>query len=284
MKFEENQNQKTNTIVMERILGILVNLYDNFIEVLPNILGAIILFIVGWIVAKIAARIIKKVCKAIGLDTLAEHLNKIDIVSQSNIKVVPSKILSKVFYYIILLIFTIAATEVLGMEEVSALVSSLLSYIPRIIAALLLMVIGIVIADFLKNIIITTTESLGIPSAKIIGLFVFYFVLLMTVVTALKQLGIDTEFIQSNLTVIIGGLVFAFALGYGLASREMMANFLASFYSKERFKIGDIISVEGKKGEVIDMDSSSLTIAASDKIIIVPLSKLTSGTVEIFNQ
>lgn len=269
---------------MKRVLEILKDLLNSFIEVLPDVIGAIIIFILGWMIAKVVARIVKRILKVIGLDSLAQRLNDIDFVSQSNVKIVPSKILSKVFYYVILLIFTIASTEILGMEEVSALVSDLLSYIPRVIAAMILLVIGIVIADFLKNIIITTTQSLGIPSSKIIGLFVFYFILLMTAVTALKQLGIDTEFIQSNLTVLIGGLVFAFALGYGLASREMMSNFLASFYSKERFKIGDIISIEGNKGEVIDMDSSSLTIAASDKIVIVPLSKLTSGTVEIFNQ
>ncbi|MEK7257075.1 MAG: mechanosensitive ion channel domain-containing protein, partial [Bacteroidota bacterium] len=84
------------------------------------------------------------------------------------------------------------------------------------------------------------------------------------------------------LTVILGGVVLAFAIGYGFASKDTMANFLASFYSKNKVKIGDIVSVDGSKGRVIAMDSASLTLQGDGKIIVIPLKKLTSEKVEIF--
>lgn len=101
--------------------------------------------------------------------------------------------------------------------------------------------------------------------------------------SALGQAKINTEFIQSNLTVIIGGGVLAFSFGYGFASRDMMANFIASFYSKSKVKIGDRIRIEEVEGEVVGIDNTSITVKGNDRQIIIPLSKLTSENVEIFD-
>lgn len=267
-----------------RIFNLLNDLLDQFLGVIPNLLGAILIFIIGWIIAKVVARIIKTILKRIGIDQLAERLNDIDIVQQTNIKLVPSILFSKLVYYFLLLIFSIVAAEILQLEPVTDMVTKIIDYIPMAISGALVLVVGVVIAEALKNIVLTTTQSLGIPSAKIIGSFVFYFVLLMSIITALTQLGIDTNFIATNLSIIIGGGVAAFALGYGLASKDTMANFLASFYSKDRFAIGDVISVDDLKGEIIYMDSNALTLQTEDAKVIVPLSILTNEKIKIHNR
>jgi small-conductance mechanosensitive channel len=75
----------------------------------------------------------------------------------------------------------------------------------------------------------------------------------------------------------------AFAIGYGCASKDTMANFLASFYSKNKVRVGDYVQIDGSKGRVIAMDSTSITLQGEGKIIVIPLSKLTSDKVEIFS-
>ncbi len=266
---------------MDKILEILNALYIDFISVCPRILGAIVIFILGYIIAKAVAFVIKKVLSSIGIDKLAEKLNEIDFIEKSSFNVVPSVVLSKIAYYILLLLFTIVASEYLAIPSITGLVSDILKFIPQLITALLLIVLGLLLAQFIQGILVTTLKSLGVPSAKIIGIFIFYFIFLMSIITALTQVGIDTDFISSNLSIIIGGCVFAFALGYGLASKSMMANFLASFYSKEKVKIGDILTISNVKGEVIKIDSASITLLTNDSNVIVPLSKLTSETFEI---
>ena len=266
---------------MNKILEILTALYNDFISVCPRILGALIIFILGYIIARIIAFVIKKILRTIGVDKLAEKLNEIEFIEKSSFKIVPSIVISKIAYYTLLLIFTILASEYIAIDAITGLVRDILTYIPNLIAGLLVLVIGLLIAQFIQNILVTTLKSLGVPSAKLVGIFIFYFIFLMSVITALAQVGIDTDFISSNLSIIIGGCVFAFALGYGLASKDMMANFLASFYSKEKIKIGDILSVSNVKGEVIKIDSSSITLLTNNSNIIIPLSKLTSETFEI---
>jgi len=93
--------------------------------------------------------------------------------------------------------------------------------------------------------------------------------------------SIETNVIESNLSVILAGGVFAFALGYGIASKDMMANFLASFYTKDKFKIGDRITVEGMSGEIIDVDNNSILLQSDRKKVVIPLKKLSSENVEI---
>lgn len=266
---------------MEKILEILNTLYNNFKDSFPRILGAIIIFIIGYIIAKVIAIIIKRVLRTIGIDKVAEKLNEIEFIEKSNVTIIPSLVLSKIAYYMSLLFFTILASEYLAIDAITGLVRDILDYIPSLIAALLVLVIGLLIAQFIQNILATTLKSLGVPSAKVISAFVFYFIFLMAVITALTQVGLDTDFISSNISIIIAGCVFAFALGYGLASKDMMANFLASFYSKEKIKIGDVITISNIKGEIIRIDNSSITLLTKDSNIIIPLSKLTSETFEI---
>lgn len=268
--------------MIEQILAILLDTWNSFVLVLPNILKAIVVIIIGWLLAKLLARIIRKVLSKIGIDKLANKLNEIELIEKTNVKIVPSAIFSKLIYYITFLIFIIAGTEILQMEAISQLVVDILNYFPKLIAAIIVLAIGLFLADFIKKIVLTTTQSLGIPSAKIIASFVFYFIFLITVVTALSQLGIDTIFIRNNLTVILAGGIFAFGLGYGLASKDTMANFLGSFYSKNKFHVGQNITVDGATGEIIAMDSTTLTLLASDnRKIIIPLHKVSQEKVEI---
>jgi len=266
------------------IFDIIMQVASQFAGALPNLIGALLVAVFGWLAAKIVAKALEKIFQKIKIDRLAERLNKTDFVSKANIKIVPSKLFAKIIHYILVLIFLMAATEVLQMSVVSAMMADLISYIPKLLSALILFVIGILLADFIKNITLTTCNSLGIPSANVIANFVFYLIFLTLTISALKQASIATELISANLTIILGGVILAFSIGYGFASRDLMSNFLASFYTKKKIKPGDIISIDGAKGKIISMDSNSLTLQAKDKQIVIPLKKLTSEKVEIFNR
>lgn len=249
---------------------------------IPNIIGALVVFVAGRMLAGLVARLIKKLLATIGVDKLAERLNDIEIIEKSSVRLVPSVLLSKIVYYILLFIFIIAATDILGMPAVSQLMTDLLNYIPNLLSAFIVLVIGIFLADFIKGIVLTTCKSLGIPAGKVIANVVFYFLFLNIIMITLSQARIDTEFIQDNLSIILAGVVLAFALAYGHASRNIIANFLASFYNKNVVKEGDLIQIDGVKGKVIKVDSSTIHIKAEDRTVLIPIHKLTSEKIEFF--
>jgi len=263
---------------------ILQDLLSNFASVIPNLLGAIAIFVIGLIVSRLTAKFLRRLLIKIGADRLAERLNSIEIVSKSSINIVPSVLLSKIVYYFLFFIFLVAATDVLNLAFISTLMGDILNYVPVVISALIMLVIGLLISDFMKNIVRTACESLAIPAAGLIANIVFYFLFLNVVMIALSQAKIDTGFIQDNLSIILGGIVLAFAIGYGFASRNIVANFLASFYNKGKIRIGDVIEMDGIKGEIITMDNATITVRAEDRLVLFPMNKLTSEHVAIIKQ
>ncbi len=263
-------------------LPLLEDLLRGFLSAVPNIAGALLLILLGWLISKFAAKLLRRVLKGVGIDRLAEKLNEIDLVSRSNIRVVPSSVLSMILYYFLFFIFISAAIDVLGINAVSELMNDFLNYLPYLISALIVFVVGLLLADFLRKIVLTTCESLGIPAARFIAAFVFYFLFLNVVMITLDQARINTGFIQNNLSIILAGIVLAFAIGYGLAARPIVANLLAAYYNRQKIQVGDVIAVDGVKGEVVEKDNASLTLQTGDRKVVIPLSKLSSNAYEVF--
>jgi len=263
--------------------SLMTGMLNQFVSAIPGIVGSIVIFVVGLIIAKVISKIITKFLEKIQIDKLGEKLQEIEMVDKSNINFKISTILGKIFYYFLVLFFAVIATDILGMPAVSQIVTDIFNFIPKLIMALVILVIGLLASDAISKIIYTTCNSLGIPSAKLLSTFVFYFLFINIFILALTQADINTEFLSQNISILIGGAILAFSIGYGFASKDIVANLLASFYSKDKFQIGDTITFEGDKGQIINMDRSTLTIQSNEKKIIFPLSKLTNQKVEIHN-
>ncbi len=262
-------------------MDLLTHLMLQFVDAVPRLLGAIAIALAGWLIAGSVSKFVHGLLKKLPLDRFTEKLNEIDIVYKSNIRLELSSMLSKILYYLLLLISIVAATDVLGMPALSQLMQQIITYIPNLITALAIILIGTWLADVLKNIVLSACESFEIPSGKLIASFVFYFVFLSILMSALAQAKIDTQFITANISIVLAGVVLAFAIGYGFASRDVVANFLASFYSKDKFQVGDKITIEGMTGTILEMDNSSIVLQSESKRIIIPMSKLTTANIEL---
>jgi len=261
---------------MEEILKTLKIKMLEMITVIPNLITAIAIFIVGLLLAKFLRKIIKKILLKTGIDRLADRLNEVDVVASSNVDIVPSRLLSSLVYYMVLLVFVMASVEALKMEALSNLMTNLINYVPKAISALFVLIIGVLIIDMIKKVVQTACESLGIASAKLLANVVFYFLFLNVALITLKQAELQTTFMENNISIVLGGVILAFSIGYGLASKSLMANMLAAFYSKDKFEEGDEVTVDGKKGIVINLDSTTLTLRVEEGEMVVPLSKLSN--------
>jgi len=265
------------------VSGPLAQLIAQFSAFFPKFIGALTILFVGWIVARTIGKILSKVLAKIGVDRLAEMMDDIDMVQRSGVlKEKLSGIISKVVYYMMMLIFIIAATETLGVQAITQLFTDLMNYLPSLLTAAVIFMIGLFIADMVQGAVVTLAQSLGVASAKMIGSVVFYFLFVIIAVSALAQAKINTEFISSSLTVVIGAGALAFSFGYGLASKDLVSNYLASYYNKNKIRVGDEVRIIGERGKVVLIDSSSLILQTSERAIIIPLSKLTTEKVEVF--
>jgi small-conductance mechanosensitive channel len=259
----------------------LSELLKNMMSAALSFTAALTVLIVGYIISRVVTRLISRLLAAAGIDKLASKVNDIDLMQKNNFEIRPSEIVGKVIYYILMLVFMTIATDVLGMEVVSNLVRDVINYIPNLVVALVVVALGLVLADALKNMVTTACRSFGIPSAGMLGNVAFYFVFLTALVSALSQAKVDTDFVKNNLNIILAGAVGAFSLAYGLAAKDVMGNLLGSMYSRRRFRVGDVIRIEGMVGRIAAMDNTSVVLNAPEKQIVIPLSKFMKESVEV---
>ncbi len=258
-------------------------LIAQFSAFFPKIIGALTILFIGWVVSRTVGKILSKVLANIGVDRLADMLDDIDVVQRTGVlKEKLSAIIAKIVYYMMMLIFIIAATETLGVAAITQIFTDLMNYLPSLLTASVVFMLGLFLADMLQGAVVTLCQSLGVASAKMIGSVVFYFLFVTIAVSALAQAKINTEFISSSLVVIIGAGALAFAFGYGLASKDLVSNYLASYYNKNKVRVGDDVRIIGERGKVVLIDSTSMILQTSERAIIVPLSKLTTEKVEVF--
>lgn len=262
--------------------GVFTELLKRFSEAAPKILFALLILLLGWMIATGVRRLIRRVLASLHVDRLAERLNDIDIVQRSGMRIQISAVLAQMVYYVLMLGFIIFATDMLGIPAITEMVRDLINYLPALFSAFVLFLLGLFLADIVRNIVLTSCQSMGIPSAKMIATAVFYFLFITIAVSALSQAKISTGFIAANLTVVIGALALAFAIGYGFAARDLVSNYVAGHYNRNKVRIGDDVCIDGARGKVVMIDSTSLILQTPERAIIIPLSKMMTEKVEVF--
>lgn len=269
---------------MDEVLEILKLQLINLLNVLPALIKAVVIFGVGYILAKLLRKAIKKGVEVVGLDRLADRINEVELFQKSGLSFKLSSVLSSIVYYFVLLVFAMTAVEALGMSMISQLLVDFINYVPQAITAFAILLLGLFAADFLKKIVLATCRSLNISAGNLIGNVVFYFIFLNVVLIALRQASLQTDFMEINISIILAGVAGAFAIGYGLASRDIMSNLLASFYNRGRLEVGDVITIGGHRGQIIQMNTNNITLKNDETEVIVPYHKLTTDGLEIHSR
>ncbi|MEQ9426754.1 MAG: hypothetical protein RJQ09_20185 [Cyclobacteriaceae bacterium] len=259
----------------------LVALGQKVMTELPNILGAIFLIIVGWIIAKLLSYIVRKALGAIQFDKLSEKLNTTEILEKAHININPSQVVSKFVYWIIILLFFVTASDTLGWGVVATSISDLLTYLPKLFSAVIIFVIGLYIANFVRRGLQGIFDSLSVSSGKVVSSVAFYIIAIIITLTALNQAGVDTSIITNNVTIILGGVILSFAVSFGLASKDVLHNILSAFYSRNNFSEGQQIELNGHKGKIEKIDNISVTIVSGNDKTVIPARKLLSEDVKI---
>lgn len=254
---------------------------QTFMQAMPGILGAIFLVLAGWFIARFVSYLFRKLLTVVKFDAIASRINATEMLEKANILLTPSFIVSKFVYWIILLLFFVTATDTLGWTIVSEQISKLIGFLPTLLSGIVLLILGAYIATFFRDVIAAATSSLGVGGGKMISGFVFYFLMVIVTITSLDQIGIDTTIITSNVVLILGAVLLSASISYGFASRDILTNMLASFFSQKTFKVGQHIRIDDVEGEIINIDSIAVTLQTNTDKVVIPTQQLISQRVHI---
>ena len=208
----------------------LTTVLDNFItsavNYVPNVISAIILLVVGLIVGKIVGRVLKEVLIRIKLDRYLLGEKKIPI-SITNILVVIVK------WWIYLAFITAAVSkEILGVETLANWMATINNFIPNVVGAALVVIVGYVIGEYIKD-QINKTKTVY---ANMVGKVMFFLIMYVSVAIALPILGIPATLVNNILLVIIGSLGLGIAIALGLGLKDVIADIAKQYLKKKKFK------------------------------------------------
>lgn len=255
---------------------------EKFMENIPYFFVGIIFFLLGWLLARLVGRGVEKLLRSLKFDILAEKVKATQVLQAANIRYAPSAIIGRFAYWVIVLLVFVSVSEALGWRRLSYELARVLDYWPNFVSALLFFIVGTYIASFIRDFIKGATLSLGISTGKIISSFIFYLLFIIITLTALKQGGIETSIITSNLFIIMGSVMLSIAISYGFASRNVLENILASFFTKRNFHKGQIIEVDGVRGVITEINNIAVTLQTSDsEKVVIPSNQLLKTKVKI---
>lgn len=265
-------------IILESLGGIV----KDIISALPGIIGAIVVLIFGWICIKIVRFILKKVLKLANIDKLSKKINEAKLFGDdSTVEIDVSKIILGFVKGILLLVFIIVAADVMGLTIISQEIANLLHYLPILLSAVVIFMIGMFAAKLIKTAISNVFESMGVGGSKIISNVIYYIILIFVLITSLNQAGIDTVIITSNFTIVLGAFLLAMALALGLGSREIVGDLLRTFYSRRIYEVGDKVKFKKIEGTVESIDNVAMVLKTEKGKVVVPIRKVVENIVEV---
>ena len=259
----------------------LQNLWYSFVNFLPQLLKGIAFLIIGWVFIKFVLYTIKKALGLTNIDALSEKLNVDEIFGNSAIKIQPTKIIITTIKWILIFVFIIISSELLGLKMVSTHLSNLIAYLPKLISALVIFAVGIYVANRVKKAISSSFTSLELTGGNLVGNIIFYIISIIVSVTALNQAGVNTDLITNNLSIIFASILAAFTISFGLGSRDVIKRLLFGYYSRKNLQIGNRIKAEKFEGVIQSIDNISVVVKNKESILIIPIKEIVDNPIEV---
>jgi len=239
------------------------------LEHLPAVLGAMVLLLVGWGVAwllryltvHIAERTVVRLAQTRPMDTRVQQ--------PRSYSAAPT-IASRIVFWVVLLFFVLAASEVLELEVVSSLLTAVTAYLPRLFAGLLILFIGLWLAEVTRAVLRRTSTTIGIEQGDVLGRLGQALVLLTVFSIAAGQIGIDNTLLVVLVAILFGVILGTIALALSLGAKTTIANLLAAQSIAQMYGPGDVIRIGDIEGKILRITRTSLILETHDGQTLIP--------------
>lgn len=237
---------------------------------LPNLVGALLLLLVGWLVARLSQFFLGGLLRRLGLDRLAERAGAMRFLTNLDLESSAATLLARLVYWLILLVFILAAVESLGLRGVTETLGGLIAYLPHVLAAALILLLGGLIARVIGDAVGALATQSGMATDPILGQIVRYVLLIFAVILALEQLGVETTLLITVTIALISATALALALAFGFGNRELARNIMAGFHAKDEFAPGQNLTVRGYSGRLVSIGSTKSVIETDAGRVSLP--------------
>jgi len=201
---------------------------------LPELIGAIIIFVIGWIIARLVKLATEKLLNLVRFNKATEKTGVNKFLKKGEIVKAPSEIVGMLVYWFIMILVLIASLDALGLPIVSDMLNSIFLYIPNVVAAIIVLVLGFLMGSLLAAVVRTASSNAGLKNAEGLGKLSLYAIVVFAASIALIQLGIGEEIVASAFGLVFGAAALALALAFGLGGRDVAADYLKRWLEEKK--------------------------------------------------
>jgi hypothetical protein len=207
---------------------------QNLLGFLPALIGAILILIIGWIIAGLLAGLIEKGLKAVGFERAAQSTGIAGFIENAGSGWTASKLVAEIVKWFIRLIAIQAAASILGLDQISQVINAILLWLPNLVVAIVIIVIGALIANFVAGIVRGSAAEMGFSTPNLLANITRYAIIGFAAVAAFNQLGIAPTVVNTLFIGLVATLVLAFGLAFGLGGQQTAAQITQGWYEKGR--------------------------------------------------
>lgn len=219
--------------LLEEININLQNLLQSITLNITVIINALLILIGGWLIAKIVQWIVLRLSHSMGIDRLAQKSGVHKFLEKRGIVNGFSGILSRICFWAILLIVLVSFFNSLGLGIVSDLLNQLLLFIPNVLIASIIIILGFYLAEFVSSLVVSSLEESKFENPELIGKLVFYSIAFFTMAIALTQIGIGEKIITNIVSIFFGSIGLALAISFGLGAQDRAKEIIRRYFSNE---------------------------------------------------
>ena len=206
----------------------LQELWWGLIQFAPRLIIAIILFILGWVISSIVAKAFEQVFKALNVDKLFNKAGANQILNRAGLSLNTGYFVGQIMRWFVLIIFIMPSLALVGLGSIGDfLKEDVLGFLPRVIVAALVLIIGTIVSDALSRTILAGAKSMSLSSAHMLASIAKYAVWVFAFIVAFEQLGINSAYMQIVFTGIIAMLSLGGAIAFGLGGKDHASHLIS---------------------------------------------------------
>lgn len=216
----------------QALLASWAQVWSSFVSFLPSFIGAIIVFVVGLFVASWGRRLVEELLRAVRLEDLAASSGFTGYLRRADIKLTATELIGTLVRWVLLLVFFVAAVDILGLTVVSTVLTGVLGYVPNVLAAALVFGAGVLVANLVDGLVRGALATIDHEAARPVGKLARWVVLVVAFFAAVDQLRIAQTLVDTFFQGLTWTLVLAFGLSIGLGAKDLVARLLDDWYKR----------------------------------------------------
>ncbi len=203
---------------------------------LPSLVAALLVLLAGWLLARAARLLIFRFLLAVRFDVASEKAGIDEVLIRADLRQNPTELVAALGQWLILLLALMTAINTLGLSSLSDLLAQVLLYLPKVIAAVVVLILGLFFASFLAGVVRTAAASAGMGEADVLGTLARYAIVTFTVAVTLEELGIGAALVRSAFVILFGAVALALALAFGLGCKDLAREWMVRYLDGVRRK------------------------------------------------